>query len=140
MCKNFITCVIIRVSKFGGDKMRQGKFKYHLKNDDLLTEFEGVCFYYEEKNILAFKEQNNNTQVFVDFNHFLLTRENNEMLLVLDFNGGESYINMKKMNQKMPLELIIKDKNVIGNKFIVNYTLSGQNDFEFILEWFFGGE
>lgn len=139
MCKIFISYVIIRVSNFGGDKMRQGTFKYHLKNEDLVTEFNGACFFYEDKNILVFREQNG-TQVFVDFNRFLLTRENNEMLLVMDFNGGQSYINMKKMNQRMPLSLSVVDKKLESNRFMVNYTLSEQNKFEFILEWILGGE
>lgn len=139
MCKNSISYVIIRVSNFGGEKMKQGTFKYHLKNEDLVTEFSGVCFFYEDKNILAFKEQNG-TQVFVDFNRFLLTRENNEMLLVMDFNGGQSYINMKKMNQQMPLSLSVMDKKIELNRFMVNYTLSEQNKFEFVLEWILGGE
>lgn len=119
--------------------MIQGKFKYHLKNDDLLTEFEGICFYYDDRNILAFREQNG-TQVFVDLGHSLLTRENNDMLLVLDFNGGQSYINMKKMNQRMPLSLKVNSKALEKNKFVVNYTLSEQNDFNFIIEWILGGE
>ena len=72
MCKKYISYVIIRVSNLGGEIMRQGKFKYHLKNDDLLTEFEGFCFYYDDRNILVFREQNG-TQVFVDLNHSLLT-------------------------------------------------------------------
>lgn len=139
MCKKSISYVIIRVSNFGGGKMKQGKFKYHLKNEDLVTEFEGICFYYDDKNILVFKEQNG-TQVFVDFNHFLLTRENDEMLLVLDFNGGKSYIHMKKMNREMPLSLKVTAKSLEQNRFRVHYTLSEQNNFEFILEWILGGE
>lgn len=139
MCKKYISYVIIRVSNLGGEIMRQGKFKYHLKNDDLLTEFEGFCFYYDDRNILVFREQNG-TQVFVDLNHSLLTRENDDMLLVLDFNGGQSYINMKKMNRQMPLALKVNSKNLETNRFIVNYTLSEQNNFEFIIEWILGSE
>lgn len=139
MCKKYISYVIIRVSNLGGEIMRQGKFKYHLKNDDLLTEFEGFCFYYDDRNILVFREQNG-TQVFVDLNHSLLTRENDDMLLVLDFNGGQSYINMKKMNRQMPLALKVNSKNLETNRFIVNYTLSEQNNFEFIIEWMLGSE
>lgn len=139
MCKKSITYVIIRVSNFGGEIMRQGKFKYYLKNEDLLTEFEGMCFYYDDRNILVFKEQNG-TQVFVDLNHFVLTRENADMLLVMDFNGGESYINMKKMNRQMPLSLKVNSKRLEQNKFMINYTLSDQNNFDFIIEWILDGE
>ena len=71
--------------------MKVVKFTYQLKSNDLLTKLEGNCFYYDEKQVLAFKEKNG-TQVFVDLNHFLLTRENEEMILVLDFNNGNSYV------------------------------------------------
>ena len=115
--------------------MKKNNFKYHLRNEEVLTEFEGECYFYEEKNVLVFMEENG-TQVFIDFNHSLLTRENDEMLLVLDFNEKNSYVEMKKMNKKMPLELKVDKKQIEQNKFMVNYTLSGQNKFEFIIEWF----
>lgn len=119
--------------------MKQGRFKYHLKNDDLVTQFEGVCFYYEDRNIIAFRESNG-TQVFIDFSRSLMTRENDEMLLVFDFNGGDSYINMKKMNRKMPMSLKVESKALEANKFMINYILSEHNKFEFTLEWVLGGE
>ena len=119
--------------------MKKGKFKYHLRNDDLLTEFEGVCFYYEDKEILVFMEKDK-TQVFIDFKHFLLTRENDEMFLVLDFNGGDSYVDMKNMKRRLPLSLKVISKELESNKFMVNYNLSEQNNFEFIIEWTLGGE
>ena len=56
--------------------MEQLKFKYHLKNDNLLTEFEGVCVYYTEKQILAFKESDG-TQVSL-INHLLQGQVNKE--------------------------------------------------------------
>jgi len=139
MCKNSITCVIIRVSNFGGDKMKQAKFKYCLKNADLLTEFDGDCYYYDDRKILVFRELNG-TQVFVDLNHSLLTRENDEMLLVLDFNSGNSCVEMKKMNKKIEMPTKINEKKVENNKFMVNYTLSENNNFEFVIEWDLGGE
>lgn len=119
--------------------MEKGKFKYHLKNEDLLTEYEGSCYYYEDKGILVFKEDNG-TQVFVDFKNSLLTRENDEMFLVLDFNNGESYVDMKKMDNRLPISLKVKSKELDQNKFMVNYSLSDRNDFEFIIEWFLGDE
>ena len=115
--------------------MKKIKFKYHLKNEDLLTEFEGDCYFYEEKNVLVFVEDNG-TQVFIDYKHSLLTRENDEMLLVLDFNEKSSYVEMKKMNKRMDLDLKVDKKELNDNKFMVNYTLSGQNKFEFVIEWF----
>lgn len=139
MCKKSITCVIIRVSIFGGDIMKKAKFKYHLKNEDQLTEFGGICIYYEDRKILAFKESSG-TQVFIDIEHLLLTRDNDDMTLVLDFNMGNSFIQMKKMNQKMNLPTKINIKEIKENRFMVNYTLSEQNNFEFIIEWDLGGE
>lgn len=119
--------------------MKVVKFTYQLKSNDLLTKLEGNCFYYEEKQVLAFKEKNG-TQVFVDLNHFLLTRENEEMILVLDFNNGNSYVQMKKMNQKIDMPTKIKYRKLENNKFMVNYVLSEQNNFEFEIEWTLGGE
>ena len=115
--------------------MNKKNFKYYLKNEDILTEFQGECYFYEEKKVLVFVEENG-TQVFLDLNHSLLTRENDEMLLVLDFNEKSSYVEMKKLNKKMLLELKVDKKELEANKFMVNYILSGQNKFEFIIEWF----
>ena len=81
-----------------------------------------------------YKEENG-TDVRIDLANLILTRENEEMLLVLNFSLGESYINMKKMNGKMPLMLTVNDKKIESNLFSVNYTLSDQNKFKFTLEW-----
>ena len=116
--------------------MLKGKFKYTLKGDKQITEYEGECIYYDDRKILIYKEQNG-TDVFIDFVNLILTRENDEMFLVLNFFGGESYINMKKMNSKMPLSLVVKSKQIEANKLIVSYVLSEQNEFDFSLEWIF---
>ena len=116
--------------------MLKGRCKYILKNDKQITEYDGECIYYEDRKILIYKEQNG-TDVFVDFTNLILTRENEEMFLVLKFSGGESYINMKKMNSKMPLSLVVKCKYLEENKLIVSYVLSEQNQFDFSLEWTF---
>ena len=76
--------------------MIKGNFKYNLKSDDLAVEYEGECVYYNDKNILMYKEENG-TDVLIDLTNLILTRENEEMLLVLNFSSGESYLNMKKM-------------------------------------------
>jgi len=119
--------------------MKKTKFKYHLKSDELLTEFDGECFYYEDKNVLSFNEPNG-MRVFLDLNRLLLTRENDEMLLVLDFNAGNSYVQMKKMNQKIDMPTKINQAKIENNKFMTNYSLSENNNFEFIIEWTLGGE
>lgn len=116
--------------------MIKGNFKYNLKSNDLAVEYEGECIYYDDKNILMYKEENG-TDVLIDLANLILTRENEEMLLVLNFSLGESYINMKKMNGKMPLMLTVNDKKIESNLFSVNYTLSDQNKFKFTLEWTF---
>lgn len=119
--------------------MVQSKFKYHLKNSNLITEFEGVCLYDINRQTLEFKESDG-TKVLVDLEHLLMTRENDDTVLVLDFNNGNSYIKLKNMNQRMDMPTKITKKELRQNKFMVNYTLNEHNNFEFIIEWNLGGE
>ncbi|MBQ7137197.1 MAG: hypothetical protein IJO43_04405 [Bacilli bacterium] len=119
--------------------MKKAKFKYYLKNNDLVTCFDSNGYYYEDKKVLVFNEDNG-TQVFVDMNNLLLTRENTEMLLVIDFNNGNSFVQMKQMGKKIEMPTQITHKKLESNRFMANYTLSENNNFEFMIEWFLGGE
>lgn len=119
--------------------MKKGKVRYSLKNEDLVTEFEGNCLFHEDKNILIYKEQND-MDVMIEFDRLILTRENEEMFLLLDFYGGESYILMKKLDRKMPLDITIHNKKLTENSFFISYSLSENNIFNFNVEWNFGDE
>ena len=133
------TCVIIRVRNFGGEKMKKGRVKYCLKNDELVTEYEGNCLFHEGKNILIYKEQNN-MEVMLELDRLILTRENQEMFIMFDFYGGESYVNIKKMEKRMPLNVTIYKKELKENSFSVSYSLSDEGIFDFYVEWFLEGD
>ena len=119
--------------------MEKGKLRYSLKNGDLLTEFEGNCLFHEDKNILIYKEQNN-MDVMLELDRLILTRENDEMFLMMDFYGGESYVLMKKMNKKMPLFVTVYSKELGNNSLTVSYSLSENNIFDFKVDWVLGEE
>jgi len=119
--------------------MKKGKVRYILKNNDLVTEYEGNCLFHEDKNILIYKEQNN-IDVLIELDRLILTRENEEMFLLLDFYGGESYVQMKKLDKKMPLMVTVHSKKLNGNSLSISYSLSENNIFDFNIEWFLGDE
>ena len=134
MCKNSITCVIIRVRNFGGEKMKKGKVYYKLKNEDLVTEYESNCLFHGDKNILIYKEENG-MEVMLELDRLLLTRENHEMFLMLDFYGGESYVVIKELDKKTPMDVTVYKKELTENSFSVSYSLSSDSIFDFYIEW-----
>lgn len=117
----------------------QGNLKYTLKNEDSVTKFEGSCVFDKEKNILSYKEQNN-TDVLIDLEQLTLTRENEEMLLKLDFNKGESYVQIKNMEGNIPLVVTTNIKELKGNSLFINYSLSLEENFELKIEWLLESE
>lgn len=119
--------------------MKKGKVRYTLKNEDLVTEFEGNCLFHEDKNILIYKEQND-MDVMIELDRLILTRENKEMFLLLDFYGGESYVEIKKIDKKMPLTVTIHSKKLEENSLFISYSLSENNIFDFNVEWILGDE
>ena len=119
--------------------MKKGRVKYCLKNDELVTEYEGNCLFHEGKNILIYKEQNN-MEVMLELDRLILTRENQEMFIMFDFYGGESYVNIKKMEKRMPLNVTIYKKELKENSFSVSYSLSDEGIFDFYVEWFLEGD
>jgi len=139
MCKKLATCVIIRVSNFGGEKMKKGKVRYILKNNDLVTEFEGNCLFHEDKNILIYKEENG-MDILIELDRLILTRENKEMFLLLDFYGGDSYVLMKELDKKMPLFVTVHNKELKDNHLFISYSLTEGNIFDFEIEWILGGD
>lgn len=138
MCSICISCVIIRVRNFGGGKMQKGKFKYQLKSKDVLNEYEGICSYSQD-DILTFCEPDN-TKVLIDLENSILKRENDEMLLTLNFLKNEGIIFVKELDRKIDLQMKVNSKKIEKNRLIINYTLSNQDEFEFFIEWFLGGE
>lgn len=119
--------------------MKKGRVKYTLKNDDLVTEYEGNCLFHEDKNILIYKEQND-MEVMLELDRLILTRENQEMFLLLDFYGGESYVLMKNLEKKMPMIVTVYKKELKGNSLSINYSLSSENVFDFYIEWMLEGD
>lgn len=119
--------------------MKKGKVRYTLKNADLITEFEGNCLFHEDKNILIYKEQND-MDVLIELDRLILTRENKEMFLLMDFYGGESYVQMKKLDRKMPLMVTVHSKKLSDNSLSISYSLSENNVFDFNIEWILGDE
>lgn len=119
--------------------MKKGKVKYTLKNEDLVTEFEGNCLFHEDKNILIYKEQND-MEVMIELDRLILTRENEEMFLLLDFYGGDSYVLIKKIDRKTPIEITIHSKKITENSLFISYSLSENNIFNFNVEWFLGDD
>lgn len=118
--------------------MQNGKFKYQLKNNNVLTEISGECFYSEEK-ILSFCESDN-TQISIDLKQKTFQRENEEMLLSLDFETSRGQILVKELNKKLELQLRVNSSVLENRKFVVSYTLAEYEDFEFSIEWILDGE
>ena len=114
--------------------MKKGKVYYKLKNEDLVTEYEGNCLFHEDKNILIYKEQNG-MEVMLELDRLLLTRENHEMFLMLDFYGGESYVVIKELDKKTPMEVTVYKKELTENSLSVSYSLSSDSIFDFNVEW-----
>lgn len=119
--------------------MLKGKVRYSLKNNNLLTEYEGNCLFHEDKNILIYKEKND-MEVMIELDRLLLTRENEEMFLMLDFYGGESYVTIKNLDRKMPLVVNTHNKELKENSLSISYSLSDDDIFDFYVEWFLGDE
>ena len=119
--------------------MEKGKVRYSLKNRDLVTEYEGNCLFHEDKNILIYKEQND-MEVMIELDRLILTRENDEMFLMLDFYGGDSYVILKNIDKKMPLFVTVYNKELTKNSLSVIYSLSGDDIFDFYVEWVLGDE
>ena len=119
--------------------MKKGRVKYTLRNDDLVTEYEGNCLFHEGKNILIYKEQNE-MEVMLELDRLILTRENQEMFLLLDFYGGESYVLMKKLDKKMPMIVTVYKKELTNNRLSVSYSVSSDNVFQFDIEWILEGD
>lgn len=119
--------------------MKKGRVKYVLKNDDLVTEYEGNCLFHEDKNILIYKEQNN-MEVMLELDRLILTRENHEMFLMLDFYGGESYVLMKNLDKKIPMVVTVHKKELKETSFLISYSLSSENVFDFYVEWVLEGD
>lgn len=139
MYKKTVTYDIIRVRNFGGVIMKKGKIKYWVKNESSVTEFNGECTYYDDKNIILYNEEDK-TRVILDLNNNLFSRENDEMILVLDFNGKDSHVEMKNLQKTLPLDLDVDELRKEYNTFRVKYKLSKDNNFEFYLEWNIEGE
>jgi hypothetical protein len=114
--------------------MKKGKVYYKLKNEDLVTEYEGNCLFHEDKNILIYKEQND-MEVMLELDRLLLTRENKEMFLMLDFYGGESYVVIKELDKKTPMNVTVYKKELTKNSFSISYSLSSDSIFDFNVEW-----
>jgi len=119
--------------------VNEAKFKYRLKNNDLVTCFDGTGYYNGDKKVFSFNEEDG-TKFTFNMNDLILTRENYEMLLTFDFNNGNSFIQMKQLENKIELPVKIIDIKLEPNKFMANYNLSENNNFEFIIEWTLGGE
>lgn len=119
--------------------MKKGRIKYTLKNEDLVTEFEGNCLFHEDKHILIYKEQNN-MEVMLELDRLILTRENNEMFLMLDFYGGESYVMMKNLDKKIPMIVTVHNKELKDTELFVKYSLSSESVFEYRVEWILDGD
>lgn len=119
--------------------MKKGRVKYTLKNNDLISEYEGNCLFHEDKNILIYKEQSD-MEVMLELDRLILTRENQEMFLMLDFYGGESYVTMKELDNKMPMIVTVYKKELKENSLSVSYSLTNDNVFDFYVEWFLEGD
>lgn len=119
--------------------MKKGRVRYVLKNDDLVTEYDGNCLFHEDKHILIYKEQNE-MEVMLELDRLILTRENKEMFLLLDFYGGESYVLMKNLDKKIPLFVTVHKKDLKDTSFLISYTLSSENVFDFYVEWILEGD
>jgi len=119
--------------------MKKGRIKYTLKNGDLLTEYEGNCLYHEEKNILIYKEQND-MEVMLELDRLILTRENKETFILLDFYGGESYVLVKDIDKKVPVTITVYKKELTENSLTINYTLSTDEMFFYNVEWVMDGD
>lgn len=118
--------------------MQKGKFSYQLKNNDIITKVNGECFYKDE-GVLSFIETDN-TEISIDLKEKTFQRENNEMLLFLDFSLSKGKILVKELNNELDLQLKVNSHKMDDGKFSVNYTLSDQENFEFLIEWTLGGE
>lgn len=118
--------------------MQKAKFKYHLKNDDIIHTIEGLSSYDEDKNQLTFQEDE--TDVLIDLNNLILTRDNKEMRLILDFKKSIGNMYMKELEKSVELPLKIDNVKLENNIFSVKYTLSFESKFEFIIKWTLGGE
>jgi len=119
--------------------MKKGRVKYTLKNEELITEYEGNCLFHEDKNILIYKEQNE-MEVMLELDRLILTRENDEMFLMLDFYGGDSYVTMKKMNKKIPMIVTVYKKELRENSLSISYSLSSDSIFYYDIEWVLDGD
>ncbi len=115
--------------------MQKILFQYHLKNDDdtITYKGEGTC----ENGKISFLEEN--TKVIFDYNLYTLKRENEEMILSLDFKNSQASIKVKNIDNIIDLKVIVKKIKIEESYFLVNYSLDNSN-FLFELKWDIGGE
>lgn len=108
-------------------------FKATINNgkDNITTEGIGN---YKEKNLLINYKEEDNTSVLLNLSEKKLIRENDEMLLEIDFCNNNNSIYVKEFSKKIYLDISNVTTIIKENSFNLGYELEN-NKYTYKIEW-----
>ena len=101
------------------------KILHFVFRDDDNTIYDEKCMYESKKNEIRFSCNNEKFKINYDKNKFILSKENDENIFILEskINNKLSYIFLKKQNVKVDVKVIyfdyINDTNYLEIKYIL---------------------